>query len=415
MHPPQCRFESLASELLLEIMLRLSDLESLDNLLRASPIAFRLFDAYGLKVFEAVLSGDLVTHEFTRALIRIVALVRAAALPPQWYNLDKFIKLITRENTAHLYDPHSWHAISSCLPSDSSASMLRGLLATHRRMIYLTVGCLKYSLHRFKSLRPSDLVDRSFHFKSERCGPDNHYVPSWQLRPAKTPYPIQDIGPPSWVEEQRILRAFWRIELSQRLRTAARTSRISWPQKEIEWLDRISFDTYCLAELGGAWAQKEFDPSRLPGYYFSQQDNLLEHELMSSALNYIEENRETIDGSRRARRNCRLSCRPRVADLKTIIDYTSPTYKLFHHINGRNGAHKSFGLCSPIQHVSFEPFRRLGFAIWDSERMCAYGLLPAPNERTRTNSCFLAWKSILGKDTLAEVERLNKIWDELVA
>lgn len=75
--------------------------------------------------------------------------------------------------------------------------------------------------------------------------------------------------------------------------------------------------------------------------------------------------------------------------------------------SGGGGSYIVTGMCSPLQHVSFEPFRCLGFAIWDAERMVGYGLLD-PDQGFMEDSYLLAWKSVLGGDEIVEVERKNQ-------
>lgn len=57
--------ENLAPELLIPILISLPDLKSLDNLLQASPAAFRLFNLRGVEIFEAILSSDVTAHTYT--------------------------------------------------------------------------------------------------------------------------------------------------------------------------------------------------------------------------------------------------------------------------------------------------------------------------------------------------------------
>lgn len=65
---------------------------------------------------------------------------------------------------------------------------------------------------------------------------------------------------------------------------------------------------------------------------------------------------------------------------------------------------------SPIKHVSFEPFRRAGFAIWGERRMRAGGFFGPPPllQRNDFDSCVTAWRGILTTEMLDEVARENE-------
>jgi hypothetical protein len=100
-----CGLERLPPEVLLPILTRLPDLDSLDNLLQISPAAAQLFDLRGVEIFEAVLSADTNTHEYTRALIRIVALLRSTALPAYIHDWISFEDLVRDKTTSYRYNP----------------------------------------------------------------------------------------------------------------------------------------------------------------------------------------------------------------------------------------------------------------------------------------------------------------------
>ncbi|KAI9729523.1 MAG: hypothetical protein M1818_008496 [Claussenomyces sp. TS43310] len=400
----ECRFETLSPELLIGIATRLPDLESLDNLLRASPAAFRLFDTYGLEIFEAVLSSGL-THEFTCTIIRIVALVRSSALPPQVHDLWSFRSFIRHETTVYRYDPPEWESVPIHMPLDTSATVLRGLLAINRKIVCLTIDCLRYYLDRFKPLRPSHLVDKSFIFVSEwRRG---EYLPSWRLKPAETPYPVRDIGPPSWVEEQRVLRAFWRVALFDQLRITVNASLISWPESSVKKLNMMDVVNFYWVSPFNLLSPNELEPN-IP---LSQQRQALEEELLQSVSYYATENRETINSSTflQTRRDWPLRT-PSQEDWEVVGCHTSWTYTFFYHVSQPDD-YVEEGHCTPLQQISFQPFRCLGFAIWDTERMTEYGLLD-PSHSHADDSYLLAWRSVLGKEEMAQAERFMMELDD---
>jgi hypothetical protein len=114
MKPPNCDLENLSLELLFPILAYLPDLDS-----RASPAAYRLFNTQpnGPAIFEAVLSSG-TTHKYTCALIRIIALIRAYALPPTVHDFITMKDLIRHETSPHRWEPQRWTHPQTLLPSD---------------------------------------------------------------------------------------------------------------------------------------------------------------------------------------------------------------------------------------------------------------------------------------------------------
>jgi len=46
-------------------------------------------------------------------------------------------------------------------------------------------------------------------------------------------FPVRDIGPPSWVERQRVQRAFWRIQVFFDIRHALDGKRVVWDSSDV--------------------------------------------------------------------------------------------------------------------------------------------------------------------------------------
>ena len=120
--------------------------------------------------------------------------------------------------------------------------------------------------------------------------------------------------------------------------------------------------------------------------------------------------------------------------------HNSEAHAFFYDVAGRGLAHEPFGCWTPLRDVSFDSFRRLGFAIWSVQRMAGYGFLanfprtddddlvvdekdPRHDQDTvveenasrhdddntvaPVDSLLNAWRSVLGEDELAELETSN--------
>jgi len=218
--------ECLAPEVLLMIATQLPDLVSLDSLLRASPNTFRLFNnGNAVKITEAVLSAGF-THHHIRVIICVIVLIRSSNLPI--HNLDDFRKQVTLEAMENRTPtPGSGFSPIHLSPTTTPA-VLRSILASARRITCLTLDCLEYYLAQFRSLKPQHVIDRKFQLVG--------YQP-WEVHPERRECPTQEVGPPSWTEEQRVFRAFWRIQVICDLKTAASHSLLRWPTGDIERLN----------------------------------------------------------------------------------------------------------------------------------------------------------------------------------
>jgi hypothetical protein len=319
-----CYIENLSPELLLPILISLPDLESLDSLLRASPAAFRIFDSFGATVFEKVLSsGSNLTY--TCSLIRITALIRTNALPTDVYNLERFKRLVRHETSPHRWDPPLWdHPPTNLL--NTSATALRGLLATNRKIQRLAFGCLEHYLDHFTALTPFLRPEFSFKWEWGDSSRATECMGPWLDKQADAIYyyPIHDIGSPSWLEQQRVLRVFWRIQLSRDIATAIDTSSIVWP--DLEWKnghDRLNPAYLCDApsivcihnvepDVSNWSDSEELDEETLDmiadqvdsGYSLlldSEEEirthTMLEQELLESAVQYTQDAKEAIGES----------------------------------------------------------------------------------------------------------------------
>ena len=155
-----------------------------------------------------------------------------------------------------------------------------------------------------------------------------------------------------------------------------------------------------------------------------QQDTLAEDHLVWSALEYAQEYALAISAAdfpqTTATRDWAAPA-PHELDDADLSWHNSEAHAFFYDVAGRGLAHEPFGCWTPLRDVSFDSFRRLGFAIWSVERMEGYGFLvnfprpddddPVAEENGRDpatpDSLLNAWRSVLGEDELAELETSN--------
>lgn len=458
--------EHLAPEILFQVLMQIHDLESLDNLLRVSPAASRLFDLRGVEIFESVLSSDPNIHKYTRALIRIIVLLRATALPLYVCDLTSFKYMLTQDTTAHRYEPARWEYETLELPGHTSIKALREVLGTNGRIQRLGVDCLRYYLEIFKELKPMHLVDKEYRYPPtskpiqvnqgltqlevlqdyvDRINSNQSFHPvdrikeqiykegwryeegPWLLTPETMEADIQDIGAPSWIEQQRVLRTLWQIRLWHELKDAIGTSCITWPEKDISaiWQMKLE-DLYDV-------------PTRLPDDQWKAQlladsdeardigrDGELVIELLRTVVAFLSESREPIKETTYLQLKGDWASSPLVEDPEEWYPedmdkpHQSIMYWFYTRMSGQpdkilGGEHLA-DPGHPLQHVEFGPFRKLGFAIWCRDRLCGYGFMPSGQDAKARfeirSSCHTAWRSVMTEEERRKLIEVNERWEE---
>jgi hypothetical protein len=393
---PTIGLENLAPEILLKVAIQLPDLASLDSALRASPMMFRVFDEYAVEIIEAVLSSGH-THGHIRVIIRVIALIRSSTLPIA--SLAEFKKRVTLEAMQHRIRKSEDGFAPEMLPKETKSSILRGILATARTITCITIDCLQYYLDNFEALRPSHMLDQGFFFNhagSVKNGNDTP-IPPGHFMPKGRFYDIKKTGPPSWVEEQRVIRACWRVQVFYDLKKAAAHSLLSWPAEDIAVLNSsepvklLYDDTIPLIP---------YDEFVNPHPEFQEINSVVEY--TNSTISSASDQIWTAPTHREVSRNWPTP-KPQWKDWKKLV-FTSPGYQFYFeesvffltHSERWPGPYSSPLLC----------FTRFGIAFWAEERISAHGLLTFPNQKGWTKKdwphfyCY-AWQSILSKERLS--------------
>ncbi|KAK7981395.1 hypothetical protein PG988_003633 [Apiospora saccharicola] len=343
-------FERLPPELLIPILNNLSGLECLDSIMQASPAAYRVFDTHYGEIFEPLLSsGDI--HQFTVSLIRITAYLRTSSLPPHFHDLFSLRSCLAGETTTYKWDPPRWEHPPRPLPPEIPATTLRGILASHRKVVSLTVGCLDHYLDLFHALKPEHPVDKSFHFCHEE-GEGKAAIEAGRLS-----------WPPESETSEREVRAMGTGPFTFYDITAG------------AWLSSF-YSGYPLGhEVGNYWPRIR-----------SELERDLDAEIMLTVQAYMAEMRQSIaehDFLARARRRWPAPA-PEGPQDSEVLGNTWGVLRFY------------------WDHVSFEPFRVVGFAVWSEALMHAAGFLEHD-----MNCCQAAWRSILTPEMLDEVAREN--------
>ncbi|GAM91636.1 hypothetical protein ANO11243_096880 [Dothideomycetidae sp. 11243] len=407
-------FEDLAYELVLEVLKQAPDLESLHSLLLAAPTAYRVFDRFAVEIVNAILPAASFPgrslHEHVRVIMRVITHIHTGSLPAEIDSLYKFMQLVTEESQGYRLRPSLHGFRPSSFPAEASSCVLRYILATSFRIASLTHDCLEFYLARFRELRPRRLKDGSGTAVCQLGTED------WATETLS--HDVVDYGQPSWVEQQRVLRALWRIQLLVELKRAVKNSTLVWDRIEAETLDKMKLtDLYgyyrdqwpvdaTLSPKADAFSIQCCEPSVPQNHahvehgYFFRSFRMAEYQLLLTAQDYlarapVHAGRKIAKGAGPPAFHC-LSKSHTVGivnkeDVEALWDW---------RLLCTNWSEATHVLCDvnrqSAHFLDFFPFRRLGFAIWCEKRLQMQGLLNMDDESPdATKSTPAAWLSIL--------------------
>lgn len=224
------------------------------------------------------------------------------------------------------------------------------------------------------------------------------------------PFQPKEFGPPTYLEEQIVIRALWQLQLFLDMKIAHRTIALShWSEKDnkhlktmagIPEIARLSCDPGSDMNFSSKMEQIvsviEFIQEFTRGQHGSIED-ILARFLHSPPLAVLNQAH-------------RLSCCPKpntifeeVCGREALIDIDTRIERRtigcsFYQIMTKNTK-------PPVKHVSFKPWRRLGFALWQNERMVELGFLePKASGYGLIDSekLWFTWRSILTPEEDAE-------------
>lgn len=243
------------------------------------------------------------------------------------------------------------------IPLDLPLSSTKILVACACHIYQLTTGFLECHIRRLNAIQPQHLVDPRHGFRAND---------TFENYPKGRAYTPPTTGTPSWVEEYRVVRALWLLQLYRVLETKYE------PLK--------GNDSYLRAEDYGfsqAWG------TRLKDW---------EYDNMECVQDWLNEKHISLY---RVTETEHLSS-PQVslaeAERRSILEQ-APTDKLSHawqqdfdasqHFSMSFRFFHTYGKKSPssvLKNSQWKTFRRLGFGIWDLKRMAVMELLAVPKE-----------------------------------
>ena len=358
-------FATLPAPLPLMIFEALEDLSTAHCLLQASPAANATFEECYCKITEAILCKFVPKLQ---QLLRRIIIIRSDALSikddlvsPR--NLDNFLATCVLDKN---------FGATPLSTATVSLSAVRSFISSARHIQEVSASFFEEFLSRVNNIKPSYLLNQSYRYsrKYPRVLPEG-----------RTYEPVK-CGPPSWVEEQRVHRALWRLELYFNLVEITKPSSESdsqvWNLLKDEgphrvWLEWPITDAELASICGGA-----IPTGLLPDWQADEMDDI---------YGFLYE----FSGGKmpRSAQQPHLAKLPAIApkDLATAqpLPYQNATvanwYQSPIHLEQSAPAVHFFQIFlhdepfSPLYNSSFKPFRRLGFGIWDREKMARLGLI----------------------------------------
>ncbi|KAF6806175.1 hypothetical protein CMUS01_14436 [Colletotrichum musicola] len=381
---PNLDLDHLPIEVLEQIFFDIADLRSIYHLVVASPTASRVFESWevGPKILDHVLALSVSPNVVD--LIRLVSLVRIATPGhPPATSLEAFVEKYTRCRDDRDSKLPAAPSLADTL-HDQPPRLIRSVLLTVRRISCLTWACLEYYRAKGSSAIPSHEVGRPL-------GSDGYINRKpWRQEyfPGK-PYKPQPLGMPCWMEEQRVMRGFWRLQLVLELKRATSEERLDWALEDGKM--EVSPET-----LFARWTWQEEEFLTVVDFIddFQGRSILTKHchGLPPPPAHYASAS------------NWQYPPAPGIIDNRSSREEKSkipPPCWSFYWIRLRGMT------TSPIRGCPFWPYRKLGLAIWERDKLEALELLPLTTA-TRNKGWgdpVFTWRSLLSQELIDQLVR----------
>ena len=337
-------FSSLPAPLPLMIVEEIEALPTLHNLLEASPTIDAVLQHDYAKIIEAILDRYPTKLQ---ELLHLILKIRGD---------DGIAKKIQTSSSIDFYHflEGFLHDSSNFSKTSTTFEAVKSLLSTAFNIQQLTRHILHVHISRINCIKPSYQVDPNYTYRLCK-GP-----------PACREYEPARYTSNSWVEEQRVSRALWRLQLYMDL-VSMREGRTSNKIDDVTPLLRNEGPHRIWSKLA-KWELEEID---------------CVHESLMEMCRIEEPDSNTSPY---------LVSMPIITDQPVTSpasypyedEYTRAWAQTELHLNRQNTAVGLMRIMqnrndSPLRGCDLKPFWRLGFWIWDTKRMATLGLLAIPN------------------------------------
>ncbi|KAJ5175658.1 uncharacterized protein N7482_001535 [Penicillium canariense] len=204
--------DKIPSELLFSINALAADWVGLESLMQVSPPIGGLYagdantaaDPEAIRLIESILGENPIMRHELHCLFRMALKLRQPCLVD-----TSLAEFIARDHSSSFMET----------PSSISSAVLKEMVIVAANIQRLACACLTTLLTCVRKVKPR-------RWKGIR-------EPSLLKNQEPTePYQPRDAGPPSWIEEYRVYRALWRLQLYSDLSIAG--ARLNWPHSDLE-------------------------------------------------------------------------------------------------------------------------------------------------------------------------------------
>ena len=384
-------FSTLPLPLPLMILESIEDLSTLNYLLQSSSAANVIFERYYCEIAEAVLSN--FAPQLQR-LLRTIVFIRSN-------RLSICRELISSEALDSFLGARVLNDNAGSEPlSNAKISLVavRSVTKSAGHVQQITASFFEEFQDRLNSIKPYYFQDNSYYIRhGQPCLSEEEYRANL---PEGCRYDIIKRGVPSWIEEQRVCRALWHLQLYFDLTMITKpclgASSLVWDLLTNLGPHRVWSKPKRPWAIGGDWELREMDC--VYGFLceFSGETTLpLAHRSHLSELPATEPDSVTVPKSIPYHDH-------------TMSKETHPTTQLGRPSPGVSTTRRIQLAFNPsLQYSRFDPLWRLGFHIWDRERMAGLGLITVPrsekhltpvkNGFTKYELCF-RWDSLIAEE-----------------
>ncbi|KAM5529014.1 hypothetical protein FOXYSP1_16859 [Fusarium oxysporum f. sp. phaseoli] len=435
-------FATLPPEVITPILSNLPDLRTLYSIIKASPYVFHFLNgSMGAEVLDDVLAlsaQNLTSTPWVPHILRLVALVRHCSMinPPAddlTSLIIQFIMPTTFQNAQGERVPDLRSCPPDCIPHIRLRHVMEGpraftpreMLLLIRKTNLLSEECFEFFHQRIKATEPQHLTDKCYHLGT---------LP-WNRRPDGQmwgqSYTIDAGGKASWYEMQRITLGFWCLQLCYELSNAASEKRLDWSASDVEAIRDMGSGETCLSGLkkSSLWIARE--PLWAALLYVR---HLKESSDESTCVGDTDDVNKGLSvffntGFKPLRGKHLQLPPPKYKDARfewpVVVPHPPPllcidqkdafTYHCHKVLVGCKGLCWAGSLLCPrgtprlSEGLLFRPFRRLGFGIWDDERLVTMEMLDDPqNKRPRRFHVWcqdqvFTWTSLLSREEKEEL------------
>ncbi|KAE8554904.1 hypothetical protein TMatcc_005540 [Talaromyces marneffei ATCC 18224] len=404
--PNDSRLCHLPTEILIEIIKLLPSFSSLWSLINAFPRFNSIFLSVPFEIFEHFLRKE--TPPCIQALMRVALVAR---ISPSWFADRRDVtKYMSRYKTFdHYFDALSERTKEPELAL-KVALVVRDMVETAHKIHAVAHACLDYYVEKSMTIKPECWHDGLPSFDHSKLG----------NQPEGRPIQPKPSGPPTYLEEQILIRLLWRLQVFIELRTANRQKNLEhWSEDnrrsiQIWFMDYLfhaftpisntqemfrtyndTWNPYC--EKDQFSSLMEFvihvtagDTKLKPGLW--ELENFLKNlppKIYDGCYHATCLPPKPISETRRGLMTTD-DILPATVSIDEMIEKPPAGWRLHDEMVSDRRHHYSS--------VPFEPYRRYGFAFWQAERMANLGFdyheRPGFDESDAPKRYFV-WHSVL--------------------